>query len=128
MPWKREEISGLGLRSTWMRCTVPGIFTNMFFQVDRFIDLSKKTYQMLAFEWDDQAEGAGGALVKMDFNQPSRNGSIIYFNCEDCAEVEKRAKEKGAEIIVPKTSLEQFGFSAIIRDSEGNLIGLYSLH
>lgn len=102
-------------------------FYQYVFQFGEFIDLSKKKFQMFAFEWDDHAEGAGGALVKMDFNKPSTNGTIVYFNCEDCAVEEKRAREKGAEIIVPKTSLEQFGFAAIIRDSEGNLIGLYSL-
>ncbi|MGK9118304.1 VOC family protein [Olivibacter jilunii] len=102
-------------------------FYQYVFQIREFINLSKKSFRMYAFDWDDEVEGAGGALVKMDFNKPSTTGTIVYFNCEDCAAVEKRTKEKGGEIIVSKTPLDHFGFSAIIRDSEGNLIGLYSL-
>lgn len=105
-------------------------FYQHVFQVEKFIDLSNADagFEMLAFEWDDNGIGAGGALVRMDFNQPSKTGTIIYFNCDDCAEEESRAKEKGVEIVVPKRSLGEFGFASIIRDSEGNLIGLYSFN
>lgn len=102
-------------------------FYQYVFQIREFINLSNGNFRMLAFDWDDQAEGAGGALVKMDFNKPSTTGTIVYLNCDDCAVTEKRIKEKGGKIIVSKTPLKHFGYSAIIRDSEGNLIGLYSL-
>lgn len=102
-------------------------FYRYVFEISEFINLSKQNYRMYAFEWDDQAEGAGGALVKMDFNKPSTSGTIVYLNCEDCEVIGKRTQEKGGEIVVAKTRLKHFGFSAIIRDSEGNLIGLYSL-
>lgn len=92
-----------------------------------FIDLSKGDSQMQMFEWEDHFPGAGGALVKMQFNKPSPNGTVIYFNCDDCAVQEARAREKGVEILASKTQLPHFGFSALLRDSENNTIGLYSL-
>lgn len=102
-------------------------FYQYVFDDINFNDLSKDNGQMHMFEYEDHFSGAGGALVKMKFNKPSPNETIIYFNCDDCAVQEARAREKGAKILVPKTQLPHFGFSALIRDSENNMIGLYSL-
>ncbi|WP_406843420.1 VOC family protein [Flavobacterium soyae] len=102
-------------------------FYQYVFDDVNFNDLTKENGQMQLFEWEDHFSGAGGALVKMEFNKPSPNGTIIYFNCDDCAVQEARAREKGVKILVPKTPLPHFGFSALLRDSENNTIGLYSL-
>ena len=70
--------------------------------------------------------GAMGALMKHPLRKPSKDGTIIYFHCEDCEGTSQKAKDNGGEIFRVKTSIGQDGFIAIIADSEGNVIGLHS--
>lgn len=101
-------------------------FYQAVFQKGEFMDLSDDKLQMFAFPWVENATGAAGALVKADFNKPSENGTVIYFNCEDCQIQEKRAQENGGIVIMPKFSIGEFGFVSMIKDTEGNMIGLHS--
>ena len=39
---------------------------------------------MWAFPMEHTATGAPGALVSMEDQQPTGNGTIVYFTCEDC--------------------------------------------
>lgn len=52
---------------------------------------------------------------------------IVYFNCEDCAVEESRVAAAGGRVFKPKFSIGQYGFVALVHDTEGNLIGLHSL-
>jgi uncharacterized protein len=101
-------------------------FYQSVFQRGEFMDLSNEQLQMFAFPWIDEADGAAGALVKADFSKPSENGTIVYFNCEDCQTEELRANENGGVVIMPKTSIGEFGFVSMVKDTEGNVIGLHS--
>jgi len=83
-------------------------------------------YEMNVFDGDDSNSGATGALIKHPMKQPSHEGTLIYFSCEDCAIEAERAKDHGGQIFKPKTSIGPHGFIAIIGDSEGNAIGLHS--
>ena len=71
--------------------------------------------------------GAGGMLVKMDGFTPGGGGTLVYFGCDDCAVEAARAAEYGGSIFQEKTSIGEHGFCAVVRDTEGNLIGLHSL-
>ena len=71
--------------------------------------------------------GASGALVKTESRQPGTTGSLLYFSCDDCAVEAKRAAQAGGNIALEKTSLGEYGYMSIIRDTEGNDIGLHSL-
>ena len=71
--------------------------------------------------------GAGGMLVKMDGFTPGSGGTLVYFACEDCAVQETRAAEHGGSIAQEKHSIGEHGFCALVRDTEGNLIGLHSM-
>ncbi len=102
-------------------------FYQNVFKVKEFMNLSNEHLQMFAFPWEENAPSAAGALVKADFNKPSGNGTLVYFNCEDCAVEEKRASENGGEIVNPKMSIGEHGFVSMIRDTEGNVIGLHSM-
>jgi predicted enzyme related to lactoylglutathione lyase len=93
--------------------------------------------QLIAEKVDDTIEafrfpggmpgiGAMGALMKHPLRKPSKEGTIIYFHCEDCESTSQKAKDNGGEIFRIKTSIGQDGFIAIIGDSEGNVIGLHS--
>ena len=71
--------------------------------------------------------GAGGMLVKMDGFTPGGGGTLVYFGCDDCAVQAARAAEYGGSIFQEKTSIGEHGFCAVVRDTEGNLIGLHSM-
>ena len=71
--------------------------------------------------------GAGGMLVKMDGFTPGGGGTLVYFGCDDCAVHAARAAEHGGSIFQEKTSIGEHGFCAVVRDTEGNLIGLHSM-
>ncbi len=83
--------------------------------------------QMLSFPMDNmEAPGAPGALVKMDGFGPSAGGTLVYFSCEDCATEESRVAEAGGEVVKPKESIGEYGFISLVKDTEGNMIGLHS--
>ena len=71
--------------------------------------------------------GAGGMLVKMDGFTPGGGGTLVYFGCDDCAVQAARAAEHGGSVFQEKTSIGEHGFCAVVRDTEGNLIGLHSM-
>jgi predicted enzyme related to lactoylglutathione lyase len=70
--------------------------------------------------------GACGALVKMP-GCPSGGSTLVYFACEDCAVEAQRAVAAGGALFKPKMSIGEHGWIAIVQDTEGNLVGLYSM-
>lgn len=83
--------------------------------------------QMFAFPNDMSQTGASGALVKMDGAPSGGNGTLIYFACEDCSVQEARVVAQGGKVCKSKMPIGQYGFIAIITDTEGNVIGLHSM-
>jgi predicted enzyme related to lactoylglutathione lyase len=55
------------------------------------------------------------------------NCVLVYFTCRDCAVEAQRASAAGGQIVREKMSIGQYGFIALIRDTEGNMIGLHSM-
>jgi predicted enzyme related to lactoylglutathione lyase len=82
--------------------------------------------EMLAFPMDMNESGAAGALVKMA-GCPSGGSTLVYFSCNDCAVEAKRAASYGGKIFKDKMSIGQYGFIALVEDTEGNMIGLHSM-
>jgi len=61
-------------------------------------------------------------------HKPSKDGIHIYFDVDGKLDnTLKLAKEQGGKIDVPKTSIGDMGFIAMIQDTEGNSIGLHSM-
>ena len=83
--------------------------------------------EMHSFPHEMDRSGAGGALVKMQGVPSGKNSTIVYFSCADCAVEAARAKQNGGSIFKEKMSIGQYGFIALVADSEGNMIGLHSL-
>ncbi len=83
-------------------------------------------YKMYMFGAPDKL-GASGALIEDSFNKPSADGSVVYFSFEDIAIPLDKVEGANGKILIPKTSIEEFGFFAHILDTEGNRIGLHSL-
>ena len=84
--------------------------------------------EMWSFPSKQESMGAAGALAKMQGEQPSGNGTIVYFTCEDCAVEEKRVVPNGGKVMKSKFSIGQYGAIALVSDPDGNVIGLHSMH
>jgi len=77
-------------------------------------------------ECEEELPGAVGALVKMEGFGPGPGGTLVYFNCNDCAVEEARAAESGGTVVQGKFSIGEYGNIALLQDTEGNMIGLHS--
>jgi uncharacterized protein len=80
---------------------------------------------MWAFPMSMEAVGASGALVKMDGVPSGGSGTIPYFHCDEVAVELARVVTAGGKIHKPKMSIGQYGFMALVLDTEGNTIGLH---
>jgi uncharacterized protein len=81
--------------------------------------------EMWSFPMIKDAIGAAGALVKMDGVASGGSGTIVYFHCDEVTVELERVVGAGGKIHQPKTSIGQYGFMALIVDTEGNKIGLH---
>lgn len=83
--------------------------------------------EMQAFPMNMDAGGASGALTKMEGCPSGGMGTLVYFSCEDCGNEASRVDAAGGNVIKPKMSIGQYGFIALVNDTEGNMIGLHSM-
>lgn len=83
--------------------------------------------ELLAFPMQPNGGGASGALAKMPGFQSADNSVLVYFSCADCAVEAARAEAAGGRLHKAKTSIGQYGFIALVSDTEGNMIGLHSM-
>jgi hypothetical protein len=58
---------------------------------------------------------------------PGGNGILVYFSCADCAVEAAKAAKAGGKVQKEKVSIGQYGFIALVVDTEGNMIGLHSM-
>ena len=76
-------------------------------------------------------KGVGGAIVDSNgFHKPSATeGPLIYLNGNpDVQQVLDKVEAAGGKILVPKTEISpDYGYMAVIIDTEGNRIGLHSV-
>lgn len=74
---------------------------------------------------------SGGAVIHMAGGQPpGPMGTTLYlFGGDDLAVPLARVEPAGGAVVVPKTLITpEIGYFAVFRDSEGNHVGLYSMH
>ena len=82
--------------------------------------------QMAWFPMHKTGIGASGSLVKGGGYEPSSDGVLIYFTAPDLEAAMARAKDKGGQVLTEITDIGEYGFYALVRDTEGNRIGLHS--
>ena len=86
---------------------------------------------MRMFPVDNMQTGIGGAVVDSSgFHKPSAtDGPLIYLNGNpDVQNILDKVETAGGKIMVPKTEISpEYGFMAVIIDTEGNRIGLHSV-
>ena len=82
--------------------------------------------EIWGFPITKERNGASGALVKMDGVSSGGNSTLVYFNCTDCAITADRASRFGGQIHREKMSIGEYGFIALVVDTEENMVGLHS--
>lgn len=94
------------------------------------IPLELETFSMRMFPVADPSSGVGGALCySPGFYKPSTtDGPIVYLNADpDLQNVLDKVERAGGKIIIPKTEIsKEYGFMAVITDTEGNRIAFHS--
>ena len=83
--------------------------------------------EMWTFPAQEKEAGATGALIRMEGVPSGGNSVLVYFACADCAVEAKRAASSGGRIFKDKFSIGKHGFIALVTDTEGNMVGLYSM-
>lgn len=78
------------------------------------------------FNNGENKSGINGALVKINEAKPGIGGTLVYFTTKDITAELSRVEAAGGKIIRPKSDTGNFGFIALIEDTEGNMIGLRS--
>lgn len=82
--------------------------------------------EMWAFPQSFESYGAPGALVKIEGVCSGGNSTLVYFSCADCAVEAQRVAAAGGKIHKDKFSIGEYGFIALVLDTEGNMFGLHS--
>ena len=54
-------------------------------------------------------------------------GTLVYFNCADCAVEAGRVEAAGGKLHQAKMSIGDYGNIALAFDTEGNMFGLHSM-
>lgn len=93
----------------------------------RLAPLDTPEIEMLAFPSDQNSYGAAGALVRMPGFDAGANSVLVYFSCADCAVEAAKAVKFGGRMQKEKRSIGQYGYIALVYDTEGNMIGLHSM-
>ncbi len=83
--------------------------------------------EMWAFPGDVERYGTPGALVHAPGLSSGGNSVLVYFSCADCAVEAAKVPAAGGSVVKEKFSIGEYGFVALARDTEGNMIGLHSL-
>jgi len=72
-------------------------------------------------------DNVSGCLSVMSDRKPSQDGSLVYLNVEGRLDkaIEETSKHGGV-VLKTKEQIGAYGYRAIILDTEGNAIALYS--
>lgn len=95
------------------------------------IPMDTPNIKMRMFPVEDPMTDIGGAVVNSGgFHTPSAtDGPLIYLNGNpDVQTVLDKVEKAGGKILLQKTEISpEYGFMAVIIDTEGNRIGLHSI-
>ncbi len=72
-------------------------------------------------------DNVSGCLCVMDDRKPSQDGALVYLNMEGRLDNAVEAVKKyGGKVIKAKEQIGTYGHRAVILDTEGNAVALYS--
>ncbi|GAB5531562.1 MAG: VOC family protein [Roseivirga sp.] len=90
------------------------------------VDLPIEWGKQSTFPFENDGTNATGALVEKENYIASDNNTVVYFSSEDCTTEEANVEKAGGKILQGKMPIGEFGFVSILKDTEGNTIGLHS--
>ncbi|MEH6535618.1 MAG: VOC family protein [Psychroserpens sp.] len=80
------------------------------------------------FEYDEDNNAVGGAIIEGEGQNPTTDGATIYLNGgENLNMALGKVEPNGGKIMMPKTDIGAFGFIAQFIDTEGNRVALHSI-
>lgn len=94
--------------------------------LEALADPTDESVQMRMFPADTEQHGCGGALVQNRDASPG-GSNVIYFACDDCSVEESRVEAAGGKVLQSKMNIGEYGFVSLIKDTEGNTVGLHSM-
>jgi predicted enzyme related to lactoylglutathione lyase len=99
-----------------------------FYETMLGISLKREVFGGMPMATFTAPDGVGGSLVKDERRSPGAGGgSLVYLNAngklDGCI---ARVAGAGGAVIAPKVDIGEPGFIAIVRDTEGNVVGLHS--
>jgi predicted enzyme related to lactoylglutathione lyase len=72
-------------------------------------------------------DNVSGCLCVMEGRKPSQDGPLVYLNAEGrIDQAVKEVEKQGCKVLSAKQQIGPYGHRAIILDSEGNAVALYS--
>lgn len=95
----------------------------------RLTPLDLENFQMRMFPVEDITCVGGALCYSKSSHVPSAtDGPLVYLNANpDVQQVLDKVVEAGGKILVPKTQISpEYGYMALIIDTEGNRIALHS--
>ena len=79
------------------------------------------------FPSSGEAHGATGTLIKQESYIPSKEGTLVYFGCNDLQNELDRVIAAGGKIYQKKTEISpEHGCMGVFIDTEGNRVALHS--
>lgn len=90
-------------------------------------ELGMDHWKMYQFPMLGDSYGASGTLVKAEGYKPSHEGALIYFSVGDIEATLQKVIANGGKILLPKMSINEYGFIAHFEDSEGNRVALHTM-
>jgi predicted enzyme related to lactoylglutathione lyase len=100
-------------------------FYETIFEV-KLAKLNSPEIEMWGFPMAMDKAGCSGSLVSMRGVPSGGNSTIVYFTCADCAVEQGRVTQAGGQVHRAKFSIGEYGFIALVVDTEGNMLGLHS--
>ena len=73
-----------------------------------------------------EEESVRGALIADQRRKPASDGAIVYLHATDLDASLARIEKAGGAVVLPKLDIGEPGFIALVRDTEGNVIGLHT--
>lgn len=73
-------------------------------------------------------DGVSGAVAHVPYAKPGADGAVVYLNVSSAAAFDRalaQVESLGGQVVHPKTDIGPMGHFALIRDTEGNRVGLH---
>lgn len=79
---------------------------------------------MAVFQGEE--ESVRGALIASPRRKPMADGALVYLHAPNLDASLSRLERAGGSVVMPKTDIGEPGFIALVRDTEGNVVGFHS--